>query len=149
MKGIERIEPRAVDRGLGRVESCYGPAMKDQRIPFIRKTLDSVLESLEASLRVNRWTDAEAIPEPLKRAADRLLEHLGAADRLTATQFRGNPTDTTRVEAMFAALKHLDRAYVAFRKSRDGSAADIEAAAITLTEEIDQVKRDNTKWTTA
>jgi hypothetical protein len=114
--------------------------MKDQRIPFMRKTIDSLVESLEATLRVKRWTGAEEIPEPLKKSADRLVERLTAADRLTSNTFRGTPQDLARVETMGAAIKRLDAAYVAFRQAVERTPTAVEAAAIALTEEIDQVK---------
>ena len=108
----------------------YGPAMKDQRIPFIRKTLDSLLESLEATLRVRRWSGAESVPEPLKLSADRLIDRLGAADRLAASAFRGTPADMTRVEAMLAAMKRLDAAYVAYRARVEKTPAEKDEAAV-------------------
>ena len=123
--------------------------MKDQRVPFIRRALDGVLESLEATLRVKRWTAAEDIPEPLKKAATRLVERLGTADRLAATAFRGTPQDVGRVEAMVTAIRRLDAAYVAFRQSLDRKPDDLEAAAVALTEEIDHVKSGVDYWAAA
>ncbi len=119
--------------------------MKDQRIPFIRKTLDSVLESLEATLRVKRWTGND-LPEPLKVAADRLLERLGTADRLGASAFRGSPSDMSRVTAMLAAMKRLDAAYVAYRARVEKNPAEKDAAAEALDEEIIQVKSGMEAW---
>ncbi len=126
-----------------------GSPMKDQRVPFIRRALDGVLESLEATLRVRRWTGSEEIPEPLKKAALRLVERLGTADRLAATAFRGTPQDVGRVEAMVAAIRRLDAAYVAFRQSLDRKPDDLEAAAVALTEEIDHVKSGIDHWAAA
>ena len=123
--------------------------MKDQRVPFIRRALDGVLESLEATLRVKRWTGAEEIPEPLKKAALRLVERLGTADRLAATAFRGTPQDVGRVEAMVSAIRKLDAAYVTFRQALDRKPEELEAAAITLTEEIDHVKAGIEHWAAA
>jgi hypothetical protein len=119
--------------------------MKDQRIPFIRKTLDSVLESLEATLRVKRWTGND-LPEPLKRAADRLLERLGTADRLGSSAFRGSPSDMSRVTAMLGAMKRLDTAYVAYRARVEKTPVDKDAAAEALDEEIIQVKSGMEAW---
>ena len=120
--------------------------MKDQRIPFIRKTLDSLLESLEATLRVRRWTGADSIPEPLKLQADKLLDRLGAADRLAASAFRGTPADMTRVESMLAAMRRLDAAYVAYRARVEKSPADKEEAAVQLDEAIGEVKGGSDNW---
>jgi hypothetical protein len=123
--------------------------MKDQRVPFIRRALDGVLESLEATLRVRRWTGVEEIPEPLKKAAMRLVERLGTADRLAATAFRGTPQDVGRVEAMVAAIKRLDAAYVTFRQALERKPEELELAAIALTEEIDHVKSGIEQWAAA
>jgi hypothetical protein len=123
--------------------------MKDQRVPFIRRALDGVLESLEATLRVKRWTGVEEIPEPLKKAAMRLVERLGTADRLAATAFRGTPQDVGRVEAMVSAIRRLDAAYVAFRQALDRKPEELEAAAVALTEEIDHVKSGIEHWAAA
>jgi hypothetical protein len=119
--------------------------MKDQRIPFIRKTLDSVLESLEATLRVKRWSGSD-VPEPLRLAADRLVERLGTADRLGASEFRGSPSDMSRVTAMLAAMKRLDTAYVAYRSRIEKSPTEKDAAAEALDEEIIQVKSGMDAW---
>jgi hypothetical protein len=120
--------------------------MKDQRVPFIRRALDGVIESLEAALRVKRWTGSEDIPEPLKRAADRLVERLGTADRLAETAFRGAPQDVGRVKAMVGAIRQLDVAYVAFRQTIDRKPDEVEDAARALTEEIDRVKGTSESW---
>jgi hypothetical protein len=120
--------------------------MKDQRIPFIRRALDGVLESLEATLRVKRWTDAEGIPEPLQETALRLVERLGTADRLAATTFRGDPQDVERAEAMVSAIRRLDAAYVAFLHSLHRKPDDLESAAFALTQEIEQVKSGADRW---
>jgi hypothetical protein len=120
--------------------------MKDQRIPFIRRALDGVIESLEAALRVRRWTGSDEIPEPLKRAADRLVERLGTADRLAETAFRGAPQDVGRVKAMVGAIRQLDVAYVAFRQSVERQPGELEDAARALTDEIERVKGSSDNW---
>jgi hypothetical protein len=114
--------------------------MKDQRIPLLRKTLGSLLESIEAMLRVRRWEGPDEIPAPLKQTAHSLVEQLSTADRLTATVYRGNPADVGRAEAIVAALRRLDTAYVSFLRSVERAPGALEAAAAALTQEIDQVK---------
>ena len=39
--------------------------MNDQRVAAFRKALTSVLESLDATVRVDRWPGPEPIPPPL------------------------------------------------------------------------------------
>jgi hypothetical protein len=94
---------------------------------------------------VKRWTGSD-LPEPLKVAADRLLERLGTADRLGASAFRGSPSDMSRVTAMIAAMKRLDTAYVAYRARVEKNPAEKDAAAEALDEEIIQVKSGMEAW---
>ena len=90
--------------------------MKDQRLKAFRTALDGLTESLEALVRVARWTDVEAPPEPLRSAVAKLTERLSSADRLASGAFVGTPADTSKVNAMCATMKRLDAAYVAYRK---------------------------------
>src|ERR1700722_9632720 len=110
-RDLRPVRARAIVPAAPPIAARRGSPMKDQRVPFIRRALDGVLESLEATLRVKRWTGAEEIPAPLQKAATRLVERLGTADRLAATAFRGTPQDVGRVEAMVTAIRRLDAAY--------------------------------------
>ena len=106
--------------------------MKDQRLKVFRTALDGLIESLDALVRVTRWSDTtEAPPEPLRVAVSKLTDRLGAADRLASSTFVGTPVDTTKVNDWCATMKRLDGAYVAYRKrldSKPGEAADAAAA---------------------
>jgi hypothetical protein len=110
--------------------------MKDQRLKVFRATLDALTESLEALVRVTRWTDPEAPPEPLRTAAAKLTERLGSADRLASGSFVGSPADTSKVNAMCATMKRLDAAYVAFRKRLDARPHEAMNAAEALEVDI-------------
>jgi hypothetical protein len=110
--------------------------MKDQRLKVFRAALDGLTESLEALVRVTRWTEAEAPPEPLRAAVAKLTERLGSADRLASRAFVGSPADTSKVNAMCAAMKRLDAAYVAYRKRVDAKPDHAADAAHTLETEI-------------
>jgi hypothetical protein len=111
--------------------------MKDQRLKVFRTTLDALTESLEALVRVARWTDpAEAPPEPLRIAVAKLTERLGSADRLASGSFVGTPADTTKVNAMCATMKRLDAAYVAYRKRLDAKPNHAADAAQALETDI-------------
>lgn len=114
--------------------------MKDERVTFIKKALDGLIESLDATVRVHRWSDPDAIPEPLKEAASRLLDRLGAADRLSSSTFTGSPADVARVKTLFASMVRLDAAYVAYRQECEALPARGEEAARTLIDEIDAVR---------
>ena len=120
--------------------------MKDQRIPALRRALDALLESLEATLRVRGWVGSDEIPEPLRNKAGRLVERLGAADRLSAFTPRSSALDAERVQAMSAAIRRLDAAYIAFRQAVERAPASVESALASLREEIDVVKEGNDAW---
>src|SRR6185312_4052198 len=117
--------------------------MKDQRIPALRRALDALLESLEATMRVKGWAGSDEIPDPLRNTAARLVERLGTADRLSAFTPRSSALDAERVQAMTAAIKRLDAAYVAFRQAVERTPASLESALASLREEIDGVKEGN------
>lgn len=109
--------------------------MKDQRLKVFRAALDGLVESLDALVRVTRWSDAtEAPPEPLRVAVSKLTERLGTADRLASATFVGNVADTSKVNGWCGAMKRLDGAYVSYRRrleSRPGQEADAAAALET------------------
>jgi protein tyrosine phosphatase (PTP) superfamily phosphohydrolase (DUF442 family) len=106
--------------------------MRDQRLRVFRTAVDGLVESLDAFVRLSRWTEGESKPEPLVAAAAKLFERLGAADRLAASQFQGPPADTAKVTAMCSALKRLDAAYLAYCKQ--GASATHRAEAMTALE---------------
>jgi hypothetical protein len=116
--------------------------MKDARVTTFRKTLEGLIESLDATVRVTRWTGAESVPEPLKESASRLLSRLGAADKLVAGGFMGSPADVARVNAMRGAIRRLDAAYVTHRHALAGTASERDSAASALTAEIEEIRAD-------
>jgi hypothetical protein len=120
--------------------------MKDQRIPALRRALDALLESLEATLRVRSWGGSDEIPEPLRKTAGRLVERLGTADRLSGFTPRSTALDAERVQAMSAAIRRLDAAYVAFRHAVERAPTSAESALASLREEVDGVKEGNEAW---
>ena len=95
--------------------------MKDLRLKVFREALEGLIESLDAIVRVSRWADPEPPPEPLRIAASKLLDRLGTAGRLCSGTFVGTPTDTAKVNAMIAAMKKLDVAYVTYRKQTESA----------------------------
>ncbi|HEY2515534.1 MAG TPA: hypothetical protein VGI39_31920 [Polyangiaceae bacterium] len=112
--------------------------MKDQRVDHFRKLLESLVESLEADIRVGRWEGPEAVPEPLKKCASRLVERLAAANRLASDHFVGSPAVVASLSAMSEAARRLDAAYV--ESQRSGALSHAGDAAMTLSREIDAVK---------
>ena len=120
--------------------------MKDQRIPGLRRALDALLISLEATLRVRSWSGPDEIPEAVRSAAGRLIERLQTADRLSGFRPSASGLDTARVHAMSAAVRRLDAAYVAFRRSAEQAPASVESAIASLRDEIDLVKGGHDAW---
>lgn len=119
---------------------------KDQRIAFFRSVLENLVESLDATVRIQRWTDAESIPEPLQQSAALLVDRLGAANRLAAGKFIGPPVVAARVTAMNAAIQRLDVAYVQYRHRVDTTPAQKGEAAAALDAEIGEVKAEASQW---
>jgi hypothetical protein len=121
--------------------------MKDTRVAFFRKTLEGVIDSLEATVRLRGWSADEAVPEPLKESASQLVTYLGTIDRLVSSSFTGAPADVARVSHMVAAMRRLDAAYVAYRREvgRPGENDRASDAASALDAEIHVVKGDR-RW---
>ncbi|AKV00130.1 hypothetical protein AKJ09_06793 [Labilithrix luteola] len=120
--------------------------MKDQRVAAFRKVLTSLLDSLDATVRVARWSGPEAIPTPLENSAAKLLDHLGSANRLAADRYLGSPPVVACMTAMSAATKVLDGAYVEYRRHIEAQKEELDQAAIALLHEIDGVKSTSDKW---
>jgi hypothetical protein len=120
--------------------------MKDQRLKVFRGALEGLIESLDALVRVSRWSEADPPPDPLRAAASRLLDRLGTAGRLSSGAFVGTASDTTKVEAMFSTMRRLDAAYVVYRKRMDQAPADTAAsdAAATLEADIAEATANQT-----
>ena len=107
--------------------------MKDQRIQVFRAATVALIESLDAVVRLSRWSAEDAAPEPLRDAAAKIVERLSAANRLAGGKFNGKSEDTERVTKMCDAMKKLDAAYVAYRK---GASNAPEAATMALELEV-------------
>jgi|SRR5580704_14743255 hypothetical protein len=120
--------------------------MKDQRLKVFRSAIDGLLESLEAFVRVSRWTEPGSPPEPLSVAAAKLVDRLGVADRLSSGKFLGTPSDSNKVTAMCTAMRRLDAAYVAYRQRTERSSEGADTAAATLEAEIGEVRTRTHDW---
>jgi hypothetical protein len=116
--------------------------MKDQRIVFFRRTLEALVESLDATARLSRWDSAEAAPEPLRQSAAMLGERLGAANRLASGKFTGAGQVVASLTAMSGAIRRLDAAYVQYRSLIESKPADRDEAAVALDAEIGSVRAE-------
>ncbi len=121
-----------------------GPG-KDPRIATLRGALESLIESLDATVRVARWeAGGELIPEPLRLSAAQLNDRLGSANRLAADRFVGAPAVVATSDAIKEAIRGLDAAFVAYRKRADGG--EQEEAVIELDGEVGRIKLDAHRW---
>jgi hypothetical protein len=120
--------------------------MNDQRVAPFRQALTSLLESLDATVRVARWPGPEAIPAPLEHSASKLLDRLGSANRFAADRYLGSPPVVVCMSAMSAATKTLDAAYVEYRRHLAGSSEEVAEAAMALDHELDAVKATSARW---
>ncbi len=123
-----------------------GPG-KDPRIVTFRGALESLIESLDATVRIARWDPGgEPVPEPLRRSAAQLQERLGSANRLAAGKFVGAPAVVTVSSAIREAVQQLDAAFVAYRRRADGDTGQRDEAAIELDAEVGRVRLDAHRW---
>jgi hypothetical protein len=120
--------------------------MKDQRLKVFRSAVEGVIESLDALVRVSRWKEAEAPPEPLRTAVSKLVDRLGTADRLSTGAFLGSPADVNKVSAMCTAMKRLDTAYVTYRKRVQSAPEQTADAASALEAEIAETTAASAYW---
>jgi hypothetical protein len=120
--------------------------MKDQRLNVFRIAVDALVESLDALVRVSRWTGADAPPDPLRTAVSKLMDRLGTANRLAAGSFAGTPADANKVTAICTAMKRLDVAYVAYRKRILSSPEQVVDAATALEVEISEATGAARSW---
>ena len=87
----------------------------------LRGVFDGLVESLDATLRISRWTGTDLVPDPLKSAAAALVDRLGTANRLAADRFAGSPHVVASMVEISGGIKRLDNAYVEFRRSLAGN----------------------------
>ena len=120
--------------------------MNDQRVAAFRKALTSLVESLDATVRVARWPAPEEIPAPLENSAAKLIDNLGSANRFAADRYSGAPPVVECLTAMSTATKVLDAAYVEYRRHLSGSNEDQLRAAMALEHEIGAVKATSAQW---
>jgi len=121
-----------------------GPG-KDPRIVLFRGALESLIESLDATVRIARWeAGGEPIPEPLRQGAALLQDRLGSANRLAAGRFVGAPAVVATSEAIKEAVRDLDAAFVAYCKRVEGGQR--QEAVIELDSAVGRIKLDAHRW---
>lgn len=117
----------------------------DPRIITFRSALESLIESLDATVRIARWeAGGEPIPNPLRHSAEQLQDRLGSANRLAGGKFIGAPAVVATSNAIKAAVRDLDTALVAYRKHSEGDQRG--EAVIALDGEVGRIKLDAHRW---
>lgn len=114
--------------------------MKDQRVVFLRKAFDGLVESLDATVQIALSKETEGVPEPVQQAAAKLLERLGSANRLAAGKFAGSPVVVSSAGEISSAIHKLDLAFVAFRRTAKGDGPTV------LHAELDKIKASAALW---
>jgi hypothetical protein len=120
--------------------------MKDQRVTYLRRALEALVDSLDATARLSRWDNADSPPEPLQQSAAQLSERLVAANQLAGGTFAGPTPVVTMLNGMSDAIKRLDAAYMQYRE-RLGNPDERDAAIVALDAEIGNVKAALDDWT--
>ena len=103
-----------------------------------RSVLSELVESLDATVRIGRWS-GEEVPPPLRASAGLLIDRLGKANRLAASRFAGAPRSEAAFTAVSSAIQRLDLAFVAYRNSLDKTEAErvLDAELAKVSAEID------------
>ena len=112
--------------------------MKDPRVSYARSVLSELVESLDATIRIGRWS-GEEVPVPLRTSAGLLVDRLGKANRLAASRFVGAPRSAAAFSAVSSAIQRLDLAFVAYRNAMDKAEAErfLDAELASISSEID------------
>ena len=122
----------------------------DSRIVTFRGALESLLESLDATVRIARWQEGDGgpVPEALQQSAVQLQVRLGSATRLAAGKFAGTAAVVEKSDAIKEAVRDLDAAFVAYRKRLDGAPrpGGRDEAALDLDAVVGRIKRDAHRW---
>ncbi len=122
--------------------------MNDTRVKSFRDALERLTESLDATIRVERWDPADAVPEPLSRLAAELAARIELVRRLAAGAFSGSSGDVAKMNAMRVATERLTAAYGAYREVPEAAPpVDPRLAAMVLEEELGQVRAETAAWT--
>jgi hypothetical protein len=120
--------------------------MKDARVAAYRSALESLMTSMDAAVRIARWTEApDAIPAPLQKAASALDDRLAAANKLAESKVVGAPQVTARINAMSECIRRLNEAYKAYRTEITEAPGTDAEAALALDAAIADVKDTDNK----
>ena len=120
--------------------------MNDARVKSLKNNLSALLDSLDASVRIERWDASnEAVPEPLIRLASQLGASLGATRELAGTAFKSAGADAAKLAGMRAAAARLTKSYENYEATRVNPQAHLSAAQ-SLEEEIGKIRQEAEAW---
>jgi hypothetical protein len=117
--------------------------LKDKRVASLRNALQAVLDSLDATVRITRWSGSEGIPEPLRVAAAEVEQRLAVAKQVASSNTSVAPSLVQVMGSMAGAVGRLDAAYATYRKGLEASPFE---AAIALDQEVGEVRADESRW---
>src|SRR5512145_2122410 len=120
--------------------------MNDRRVSAHRDALEALMDSVSATLRIERWDDADSVPESLQQRARLLEERLATATKLVATTYTGSPLVVSRLNGLSAAIQRLARACADFRDRMSRDPKQSEVALEVLNFEFDEVRSGSDRW---
>jgi hypothetical protein len=121
--------------------------MNDRRVAAIREALGVLLDSIDATSRLQRWGASDSIPESLRISAAELEKRLQAANTLAASSYVGNALVLSRLNGISDAIRRLDRACTDFRARVKEDPGQRLAALDAMDAEVDEVKNAAERWT--
>lgn len=121
--------------------------MNDRRVAVCREALESLLDSMSAVSRLERWDAADAVPESLQTAAKQLDARLATANGLTSSGFVGTTLVVSRLNGISDAIRQLDRAFKEYRTRVAADPSQRDGALDNLDAELEQVKLACERWT--
>jgi hypothetical protein len=120
--------------------------MNDRRVAAIREALQTLLDSIDAVSRLNRWDASDPIPQSLEQSAKQLEPRLEKAKGLVASSYVGNALVMSQLNGLSDAIRRLDDAYVAYRARIAEDPTQLTVALDTMNYEVDEVKNAAQRW---
>jgi hypothetical protein len=121
--------------------------MNDRRVAAIREALEALLDSIDATSRLQRWDASDSVPESLRRSAALFDQRREAANKLAASSYVGNILVLSRLNGISDAIRRLDRACEEMRTRVAQDPQQVSAALDAMDTEVDEVKNEAERWT--
>lgn len=111
--------------------------MNDRRVFAIRNALEALIEAVDATNRIVRWTDVEPIPDSLRQAASQLEACKKSANELVLDKVSGTPAIVHKLSTSSTSIRRLSAASDEFLSCRLDHANDVSTACQNLDAAID------------